>query len=995
MSLFELFLPLSLILLLLGVFTAWLFALPGVAKYLTNPRAGWILALIPASAFVLLMFATAETNGKAVTFSVPWIPALGLNFSLYLDGLSALFALLITGIGTLVVIYTGYYFDHGPAAKEDSHAHSIEYRFFAYILLFMLAMLGVVLAGDLITLFVFWEGTSISSFLLIAYKFKDEAARKGAFKSLFITGGGGIALLAGFLFIMSISGGADFKTVLSSGDLLRASPLYPVLFTLVALGAFTKSAQFPAHIWLPEAMTAPTPASSFLHSATMVKAGVYLLARLNPALGGTDTWFWTLSIFGLMTMLVGAYLGAKQNDLKPLLAYSTVSQLGVLVALIGQDTEIAFKALVISILAHALYKSALFMSAGIIDHETGTRDLRKLGGLRKQMPVMFGIISIAALSMAGLPPLFGFLAKETLLATATHPSLPELVNVIFPLTTVVAGALILFQAGILVWGVFLAPPADPKHPVHGHDPKWGFWLAPALPALLSLLVGIAPIEPAFLANFLADAAKAAFGAKVKVSLALWTGINVPLVLSIVAVALGLVLFWQRARIRPALMGFLPNLTVNALYDAVLRGLDWGAREATFLQRGQIRFYIGVMLMTAFALVLSFGGVPMGFLKADVLLESPEPNWIFAVLRVIALVIAVGASLVSVLIARDLHAILGFGVSGLAVAAWMALEPAPDVALVQVVVDILITIILVLTLTIIPRKLRRKAQEFTRNSTRIGLMRDGVIALAIGLVVFMVSFASLESRQHPAQASLYYDQNAKALAGAKDIVGAIVVDFRALDTMLEIVVYAFAALGIYTIMHYTVRKAGQSGEVVEQQEAQNPPNEPRGVFGFPTSSFLHMLAYALLPLGIILGLVQVLYGHDQPGDGFTAGVTISLSIASWYIIFGYSAIKSKLTWLRPVRFIWFGLGLALTNALLGLLLGNGQQGRGFFAVVDYGRLLNISSLLPNGIVLSNALIFEISICLVVLGASVLILDNLGHPTEADKESNDLLTEIGQK
>ncbi|GAB4485303.1 MAG: proton-conducting transporter membrane subunit [Anaerolineales bacterium] len=972
---------------------------------LSNPQAGWILSIFPLASFGALLYFTAQLHGKALQFSIPWIPSLGLNFSLYLDGLSALFGLIITGIGTLVVIYTGYYFDHSghetssfdksklEVSTSESRISNIEYRFFAYTLLFMLAMLGVVLAGDLITLFLFWEGTSISSFLLIGYKYKDEAARKGAFKSLFITGGGGIGLLAGFLFMMHLSGSADFKTVLASRDILTASPLYPALFSLVVLGAFTKSAQFPAHIWLPEAMSAPTPASAFLHSATMVKAGVYLLARLNPALGGTDTWFWTLSLFGLTTMLVGAYLGAKQNDLKPLLAYSTVSQLGVLVALIGQDTEIAFKALVIGILAHALYKSALFMAAGIIDHETGTRDLRKLGGLRKQMPILFGIVGIAALSMAGLPPLFGFLAKETLLASATHPSLPAALSTLFPLTTVIAGALILFQAAILVWGVFLAQPADLKHPAHGHDPKWGFWFAPALPALLSLLVGIAPVEPAFLANFLADSAKAAYGDKVKVSLALWTGINVPLILSIVAVSLGLFLFWQRNRIRPALMAFLPNLTVNALYDGTLAGLAWGARQATLLQRGQIRFYIGVMLTTAFAMVLWFGGLPLEFLQFQNIFALPETNWIFIFLRSLALLIAVGASLVSVLLLRDLHAILGFGVSGLAVAAWMAMEPAPDVALVQVVVDILATVILVIILTIIPRTLRKKAQEFTLRQTRFGLLRDAFLALALGAVVFAITFASLESRQHPAQASLYYDENAKALAGAKDIVGAIVVDFRALDTMLEIMVFAFAALGIYTIMHYTVRKANK-GEHLEPAERQNPVGEPRGAFGLPTSSFLHLLAYALLPLAVIVALTHVFYGHDQPGDGFTAGVTISLAIASWYIIFGYNAIKSKLKWLKPVRFIGLGLGLALANALLGFLLGNGQQGRGFFTVIRYDDLLRITQFLPNGVSLSNALLFEVAICLVVMGASVLIIDNLGHPTEADKESNHLLAEIGQ-
>lgn len=966
---FILILPLTL--LVLGLLTALLLR----RAPLSNPQTGWILAAFPFAAFATLLYAYSQV--RPLAFSIPWIPALGLEFSLYLDGLSALFGLLITGIGALVVIYTGYYFDHSGHDKSvvdksniEYRTPIIEYRFFAYLLLFMLAMLGLVLAGDLITLFLFWEGTSISSFLLIAYKFKDEAARRGAFKSLFITGGGGIALLAGFLFVIHLSGGADFKTVLASRDLLIASPLYPVFFGLIALGAFTKSAQFPAHIWLPEAMSAPTPASSFLHSATMVKAGIYLLARLNPALGNTDLWFWTLSIVGLTTMLVGAYLGTKQNDLKPLLAYSTISQLGVLVALIGQDSEIAFKALVIGILAHALYKSALFMAAGIIDHETGTRDLRKLGGLRRQMPILFGIVGIAALSMAGLPPLFGFLAKETLLATATHPSLPAVVDALFPLTTVLAGALILFQAAILVWGVFLGQAADPKHPAHGHDPQWGFWLAPALPALLSLLIGLTPVEPAFLANFLAEAAKAAYGDKVKVSLALWTGINVPLMLSIVAVSLGLILFWQRNRLRPALMAFLPDLTVNALFDGTLWGLDWLAKAATRLQAGQIRVYLRVMVIGAAALALLFNGLPSLALFQNIKWNLAGLNG----LRAFSLVILVAAGLASVFLRRDLFAVIALGVTGLGVAIWMALEPAPDVALVQVVVDILSTIILVLSLNIIPRKQRERANELLHS--RRGMARDWLVAGLAGLVVMLATLTALETRPRASLVTPFYAENAKPLTGAKDIVGAIVVDFRGTDTLIEIMVFAMAGVGIYTLLHYATRKSGEHSH--EEPVKLLALGAPRGIYGLPTSPLLHTLAYVILPLAFLLGLTHMMYGHDQPGDGFTAGVIISLGVALWYIVFGYAATREKLPWLKPVRLMGVGLTLALVNALAGAVFG-----AGFFAPVDYGKLLSLP--LPPGFGLTNSFLFETAICLTVMGAATLILDNLGHPREADPEA----------
>ncbi len=343
-----------------------------------SPRvAGWVLALLPALAFILLLSLIPAKGAPPETLALPWMPSLGLSVSFYLDGLAGLFALLVTGIGALVVIYAGYYLADDPSAP----------RFYAYLFLFMAAMLGLVLAGDLVTLWFCWECTSITSFLLIGYKQKDPKARAAAMKSLFITGGGGIALLAGVVWVGSIAGGVDFQTVLSSGALLRSSPWYLPVFGLFAFAAFTKSAQFPAHIWLPEAMSAPTPASAYLHSATMVKAGIYLLARMNPAIGQTDAWFWTLSLVGLVTMLLGAYQGFRQNDLKGLLAYSTISQLGAMVMLIGQDTDIAFKALVIAVLAHALYKSALFLVTGSVDHEAHTRDLRRLGGLRRWMPV--------------------------------------------------------------------------------------------------------------------------------------------------------------------------------------------------------------------------------------------------------------------------------------------------------------------------------------------------------------------------------------------------------------------------------------------------------------------------------------------------------------------------------------------------------------------------------------------------------------------------------
>jgi len=960
-----------LVMVLAGALLAALSSLPGVNQRLTSTQLGWTLALIPLSAFGLLLSRLpAISDGTALIWRIDWIPSLGLSMSLYLDELSALFALLVTGIGTLIVVYTGYYFKEKPSPSQGKGGSGGDWRFLAYLFMFMFAMLGVVMAGDLITLFIFWEMTSITSFLLIAYKYKDEAARRGAFKSLFITGGGGIALLAGMLMLGYVAGESAWPTILSSGDLVRESFLYPVILGLVAFGAFTKSAQFPAHIWLPDAMSAPTPASAYLHSATMVKAGIYLMARLNPALGLTDLWFWVLSLFGLTTMLVGAYLGLKQNDLKALLAYSTISQLGVLMALIGQDTSIAFKALVIGVVAHALYKSALFLVVGIVDHETGTRDLRRLGGLARAMPFSFAIGGVAAASMAGLPPLFGFLAKETLLATATHPNVPPVVNVLFPAAAVTAGALLLAQAGMLVWDTFLSKARDAS--IHPHEAPGGMLLAAAIPALLSLAVGLLP-EPKALAEFLANAATHAFGDAVKVSLALWTGITVPLLLSLVAVSLGALLFLFRGRVRALQNRVSERWTLNAAYIGLLNLIDAGAYLATRLQAGLLRTYLAIMLMGALALVIWFGRLS-GWDLTPILTTPALSFGGIAVLRVFALLATVAAAASTIALRRDLSAIVALGASGLGIAVLMVLEPAPDVALVQIVVDILAMVILVLALTRLPRAQRHRAQTLTFQQGRASLVRDALIATAIGGLLAFVTLIGLTSRPRESLVTPFYEISAKALTGSKDIVGAIIVDFRALDTLIEITVFSLAGLGIYTLLRYASKRAGDHGSQVEEL----PPPLSKllhslGIGGQETSPFVHALAYVSLPFSLIIATVHMMYGHDQPGDGFTAGVIVSLALGFWYVVFGYYGVKRRLTWLKPVPLIGGGILLAISSAAVATLI-NGS----FLSHVDFGELMGLP--LPVGFNLSSSFLFEVAICLAVLGSASAMLDTLGHPGE---------------
>lgn len=962
------------------------------AHRLSMPLLGWMLALAPAIALAaLLAQAPTVLEGETLQWQLDWLPTLGVRLAFQLDALGLLFALLVSGIGALVTVYAGYYFQ----GQDGS-------RFMLYLLLFMTAMMGVVLAGDVITLFVFWEGTSLTSFLLIAYKTKDAEARAGAFKALFITGSGGIALLAGLLFAAAIAGSTDLNVITQQGERLRAHPWYPVMFGLIAFGAFTKSAQFPFHFWLPSAMSAPTPASTYLHAATMVKAGVYLLARLHPALGNTPLWFWTLASIGAITMITGALVGLRQHDWKAVLAYSTVSQLGALTMLLGEEAPTAFKALTVGITAHALYKGAMFMVAGIVDHSAGTRDLRQLGQLARIMPLTFAVALLAGLSMAGVPPLFGFLAKETLLAAELEPVLPAVMRVIQPALTTLTGALMFAQASTLVLDTFLTPkgagfvPSAQGHetaehhthaPAHApHEAPIGMVLMPGLLALLSLVITV--IQPHALVELLAKAASAAYGAKVKVSLELFHGVSVPLMLSGTAMLGGVGLFAARAPYR-ALP--LPRLSMNQAYEGVLATLDRAASLATQTQSGYVRTYLAVILLTLFALFAALGDPPRILAASSASLSwehlvgvLPPP---LMILRAFSLLLAVAAALVAVIIRRDLLAILALMASGLAVALLIALEPSPDVALVQVIVDLLSTLILVLALSRLPRAQRRAAEALNGRAWR-DTARTGIIAVLGGLTVTLLSLYAFSSRPRISHVTPFYEANAKPLTGAADIVGAIVVDFRGFDTLIEITVFSMAGIGVYSLIRLAMKKRETTAAALRpahespeyEAEAATPevrlPASIRGIDGVRTSPFLRALAYLLLPFSAVLAFVQMVYGHSQPGDGFTAGVTLSLAVGFWYVIFGYDQTRLRLRIVRPGLLIGAGLLTVLFGATVPIFLGGT-----FFSHFNLGEALGLP--LPRGFDLTTSLLFELAICLAVLGASVFILDTLGHP-ERDLE-----------
>jgi multicomponent K+:H+ antiporter subunit A len=945
-------------------------------KPLRPAQVGWIIMFAPFAAMAYMLLNWTSAVDKPIIYTQQWVPGLSLNFSLYIDGLSYMFALLITGIGTLVALYSGYYF------KEDRTS----WRFQVYLLFFMVAMLGVVLAGDVITLFMFWESTSIISYFLVAYKYKYESARAGAFKGLVITATGGVLLLLGLLLLSQVAGGGSWEHILASGDIVRGDGRYWILFILIAVGAFTKSAQTPFHIWLPGAMNAPTPASAYLHSATMVKAGVYLLARLNPALGNTELWFYVLTTFGMITMLVGAFTGMYQKDIKALLAYSTISQLGIFMMLLGQNTEIAFKALSIGIVAHALYKSALFMGAGIIDIQTGTRLFDRLGGLRRSMPFLFIAMLLAALSLAGLPPLFGFLAKETLLATAVHPSLPAILAWPLPIAVVVAAAFKLVQSGILANQIFLGEPKDPE--IKGVEAPWPFWATVAIPALFSIGLGVLPEPPAVVA-LLASASAAAYGDKVKVSFALWQGLNIPLLLSTIAIIGGIALYYVRDRWLPQAAALAAPISIDRFWDLTIRLVERGSYLSTRLQHGRLRFYLSVIMVTT--LLISFG-----FMFAEGTTPFNSIDWPpvplpgnLPFLRFFALLVTSAAALGSVLLQRDFFAILAFGISGLGVAVYLILEPAPDVALVQIVVDIMAMVILVLAITRLPRAQRRLAQKLYRAQNKLGLARDMAIAAGVGLLMTWLTLAALTSRPRESVVGPFYEENAKLLTGATDIVGSIIVDYRALDTWIEVAVFAVAGIGLYTLLRYAVpaatgrpRRAISEAFLASDRERLSNP-------------FARGLAYLSLPFALVLGITHVLYGHDQPGDGFTSGVIISLGVAFQYVVFGYVETRRRLYWVKPYIFIASGLLLILIGGTSAAYVTGS-----FLGHVDFGKMWGLT--LPAGISLSTALMFEAAISLVVLGSVVNMLNGLGYPGDSltmdeyeDDEDNEPGDSLKQK
>ena len=909
--------------------------------------AAWVAGgttVLALAIFVWICF--VQGAAMPVATSHAWIEAAGLSFGFRLDGLSLLFAGLILVIGLLIVIYARYYL-----SPKDCMG-----RFFAYMLMFMGAMLGVVLSENMINLVIFWELTSLASFLLISYWQHRKEARYGARLALAITGAGGLALLGGVLILGHIVGSYELTDVLANGELIKNHELYAPALILILLGAFTKSAQFPFHFWLPNAMAAPTPVSAYLHSATMVKAGIFLLARFFPALAGTELWVIIVSTAGLITFLLGAYTALFRHDLKGLLAYSTISHLGLITLLFGFGTPLAAVAGIFHIINHATFKASLFMVAGIVDHETGTRDMRRLGGLIKYMPHTAALGMIAAMAMAGVPLFNGFLSKEMFFTESVRVA-GDLGPVwLLPVLVSIGGLLSVAYSLRFVHDTFFGQP-DGDLPKTPHEPP-GMMKRPVdLLVVLCLAVGIVP---ALVVGPLLHVAVTGVlqGEPPYYSLSLWHGLNVPLLMSAVALIGGVVLYlWRRPvfRLHGVSMAHLDaRVPYNRLMELLMRA---GAGITAGIDNGRLGRIVLFTLLFSFVAglggYLHAAGLPAVQAALDRTTAGDAGDWV--TLTGIALVILM--TLVTVFGHRQrLFALIAMSVVGLGVAMLFARFSAPDLAMTQLSVEVVTMILLLLALFYLPQQSRRLTPPSRR-------WRDAGIAIAVGGGVSALTWAII-SRPFETISGYFLDQAVPG-GGGTNVVNVILVDFRGYDTFGEITVLALAALGIFAMLHDL-----------------SLPSSRRDPFGRAWSDDPHPLllrtfTQLILPLTLLFGVYVFLRGHNEPGGGFIAGLIVASAIVAQYMANGIENAEAKLH-LPNHGIIGAGLLIAMGTGIVSMLFGVPflTSAVAHFKVPVIGEIH-----------LASAIAFDLGVFLVVLGSTVLILLNLGRLTNHAVEHPD--------
>lgn len=777
--------------------------IPFIYRKLSKLHIGWIVTAVPILLFItFLRYMPQIVNGKTFTSTFQWIPSFDVNFLTHLDGLSMIFSLIITGMGILVVLYSIYYL-----SKEESLKH-----FYIYLLLFMGGMLGVVLSDHLLSLYFFWEITSISSFLLIAFWYQRKGSRYGARKALLITIFGGFAMLAGLLMVYQATGTFHIQEIIEKAALIKDHPLFIPAMVLILLGAFTKSAQFPFHIWLPDAMEAPTPISAYLHSATMVKAGIYLVARLTPVFAGNHLWFWLVSAVGLFTLLWASFTAIRQTDLKALLAYSTVSQLGLIMSLLGVGS-IAFYEGVIQtshytqaifaglfhLINHATFKGALFMVIGIIDFQLGTRDLRRLGGLVTLMPFSFTIALIGSFSMAGLPPFNGFLSKEMFFSALLHIKQLDIFSidsfgVLFPLVGWVASVLTFIYCMIIVWKTFVGSQPSKTYERASKEPAFGMLIAPIILVTLVVsifffpnVIGTYLVRPAMSSVFPTLPTDQLFSQPITA----WHGFNSELWMTIAIIIIGTLLYismryWQ------GIYNLFPNRwTLDTLYNNTLTGMENRAPKLTSLyMTGFLRHYF---IYIYIFLILVTGGVLFYTNAFSFTLTGDAPihlfEWIIAGVMFVAVIMIL-------LSKKRLTAILFNGVIGFSIALFFVLFRAPDLALTQIVVETVTTALFLLCFYFLPEWQPEKIKLKTK-------LINGLISIAVGTTFVIVALTVKSGKLFDTIAT--YFEKADELTGGNNIVNTILGDFRAFDTMLEVIVLFISGIGVYALIKLKRKK----------------------------------------------------------------------------------------------------------------------------------------------------------------------------------------------
>ncbi len=933
-----------------------------VTKRISRIHTGWSVLPFPAALFVyFLTKIPAIQAGEDTVSTVSWIPSLGIDITLVLDGLSLLFVLLITGMGTLVVLYSIYYLK-----KRTEEIRN----FYIYLMMFMGAMLGVVLSDNLMVLYGFWEVTSISSFLLIAFWHRREKSRYGALKSMLITVFGGLAMFAGFNLLYVMTGTFSIREIIGQVDMLTSHQLFIPAMLLILLGAFTKSAQFPFHIWLPDAMEAPTPVSAYLHSATMVKAGLYLVARMSPIFAGQSEWFWIVSLTGLITLIFGSFKAIKQTDLKAMLAYSTISQLGMIMCLLGLGSAAAFfpgteesifysmatTAAIFHLINHAIFKGSLFMVVGIVDHETNTRDLRKLGGLMSLMPVTFSIALIGTFSMAGLPPFNGFLSKEMFFTSVLNIREFDISNMqswmmMFAVIAWVASVFTFVYSMILVMKTFTGKLQVEKLDKIPHEAPLGLLISPVILASLAVIFGL---FPNLLAYSLIEPAMASIhkgllspGDTFDVSIHMWHGWTPEIFMTLGVVIVGTLLFrgYKRFRIMDREWG--GKISLNRFYDGSLRLLERGSNRVTNLyMTGSIRHYLiyifGFFIIALGSTMLLSEGIKFG-------MNQYAPVSFFEIVVIIVMLLAA----IAVPFARSrVVAILFTGAVGYMVTLLFVIFRAPDLALTQMIVETVSVTLFLLCFKFLP-KLKKQVVK-----TRVKIS-NLIISIGVGITMTLIALAALGSSPFT-PISEFFIEHSHDLAGGNNVVNVILVDFRGFDTLFEIMVLGIASLAIYGLIQLRLEPGDIDNKLLKSKTKRATLQRKSN------DVILKTVSKVVVLMIITFSLYLFFAGHNNPGGGFIGALMTSAALILLAIAFGMDMIRKVL----PVNYrILTAVGL-----LIAILTAVGSMV--FDAPFLSHSFGHFNLPIMGDTELATAVLFDLGVYLAVVGVTMNIILSIG-------------------